>query len=77
MYQGVNFYLLTYVTAITVSLTCHEIFLQAFKKKGYFDDHEYFCVTLSSIMSAIISASTSNPLEVITVRKQINHAVKA
>jgi len=34
-------------------------------------------VTISSILSAIISASSSNPLEVITVRKQIDHKVKA
>lgn len=77
MYSGINYYLLAYVTSITVSLTCHEMFLQYFKRKGKFEENEYSCVTISSILSAIISASSSNPLEVITVRKQIDHSVKA
>jgi len=64
------------VTAITTSLTCHEMFLQYFKRKGLFEKYEYRCVTISSILSAIISGTISNCFEVITVRKQIDHSVK-
>lgn len=37
MFSGINFYLLAYVTSITVSLTCHELIMRNFKKWGKFE----------------------------------------
>jgi len=69
LYNGINYYLFAYVMSVSLSLTCHEIILQFMKKKGKFDDNEFACITVSSILSAIISASLTNPLETITVNK--------
>lgn len=58
--------------SVSLSLTCHEIILGFLKRKGQFAENEVACITFSSVLSAIISSSLTNPFETITVNKQLH-----
>lgn len=72
LYHGLNYYLTAYVMSVSLSLTCHEIILGFLKRKGQFAENEMACITFSSVLSAIISSSLTNPFETITVNKQLH-----
>lgn len=70
LYTGFPMYLCTYVCSFTLSLTLYELMIAKLKKSGEFERNEYKCVISSSALSGLISALFTNPLEVLTVRKQ-------